>query len=240
MRAIVQEKYGAIEHLQLRDVELPALRADQVLVRVRAASLHPDVWHVVAGRPYVLRLMGAGLWQPKNPIPGTDMAGTVESVGSGVSRFRPGDNVFGETISRHQWTNGGAEDFTRAGVRYDVIFDVPGNHSLSACSRALKADGNYVLIGHENFGASGKRLLGLFPVFIKLIVLSLFRKQLRRPGSSTPSRKDVMATLSDLLAAGKITPVIDRVYPLSDTREAFRHFVEDQPQGKVIIAIAET
>ena len=70
---------------------MPEVGDDEVLVRVRAASLHPDVWHVVMGRPYVLRLMGAGVLTPANPIPGTDMAGVVEAVGHAVTRFRPGD-----------------------------------------------------------------------------------------------------------------------------------------------------
>ena len=108
MKAIVQARYGSPDDLELRDIETPVVGDDDVLVRVRAASVHPDVWHVVTGRPYVLRLMGAGLSRPKNPIPGTDMAGIVESVGTGVTRFRPGNPVFGETIAAQQWTNGGA------------------------------------------------------------------------------------------------------------------------------------
>lgn len=108
MKAIVQERYGSPDHLELRDVEKPVVGDDDVLVRVRAASVHPDVWHVVEGRPYILRLMGAGFFRPKNPIPGTDMAGIVESVGKGVTRFQQGDPVFGETIAAQQWINGGA------------------------------------------------------------------------------------------------------------------------------------
>ena len=92
MNAIVQESYGSPDALQLRDVEKPTPGDGEVLVRVHAASVHPDVWHVVCGRPYVLRLMGAGLRRPKNPIPGTDMAGIVETVGRQrhVSRLQPG------------------------------------------------------------------------------------------------------------------------------------------------------
>src|SRR5256712_9285703 len=91
MKAIVQERYGSLEDLDLREVDKPVAGDDEVLVRVRAASIHPDVWHVVAGRPYVLRLAGAGFSKPKNPIPGTDMAGIVESVGKSVERSPPGD-----------------------------------------------------------------------------------------------------------------------------------------------------
>jgi len=99
-----------------------------VLVRVRAASLHPDVWHVVVGKPFVLRLF-AGLRRPRNPIPGTDMAGVVESVGENVTRFRPGDAVFGETIAAMQWVNGGtfAEYAT---ARQDQLALKPDNVSF--------------------------------------------------------------------------------------------------------------
>ena len=337
MKAIVQERYGSPDNLELREVDKPAVGDDEVLVRVRAASVHPDVWHVVTGRPYLLRLSGSGFSKPKTPIPGTDMAGIVESVGGSVTRFRPGDTVFGETIVTHQWVNGGAfaeyvsahqdllalkpdnitfeqaasvptsgfiallnlrgldqlrlgqkvlingggggvgalalqitkaygahvtavdrtsklgmlrslgadevidytrEDFTRRGVRYDLIFDVPGNRSFFACRRALNPDGRYVFIGHEHFGASGKRVFGLIPYFLTLMVLSRFVKQLRGPGLPMPTRKDAMAILRELLELGKITPIIDSTYHLSEAREAFRHMIEDELHGKVILTAA--
>ncbi len=339
MKAIVQDRYGSPDVLELREVEEPRIGDDQLRVRVRAASVHPDVWHVVTGRPYALRLMGNGLFKPKNPIPGTDMAGVVESVGKNVTRFRPGDEVFGETRPGHQWINGGAyaecvsarpewlalkpdnvtfeqaasvptsgfitllnlrggrlvrpgqrvlvngagggvgslalqiakahgahvtavdntsklnllrslgadevidytqEDFTRRGVRYDFMFDVPGNYPFSACKRALEPDGKYVLIGHEGFGASGKRFFGLIPHFLfKVIFRSLFVKQLRLGRSSVPSREEAMASLRELLAAGKVTPVIDSTYPLGQAREALRHLIENETRGKVMIRVAE-
>lgn len=108
MKAVVQVGYGSVDALEVREVDRPGVEDDGVLVRVRAASVHPDVWHVVTGRPYVLRLMGAGLRTPKNRVPGTDMAGHVVMAGKGVSRFRPGDEVFGETVASYQWNNGGA------------------------------------------------------------------------------------------------------------------------------------
>jgi len=122
---------------------------------------------------------------------------------------------------------------------YDLIFDVPGNRPFSACRRALKPDGRYVLIGHERFGASGKRVFGLVPHFLKLIFLARFVKQLRGPGIPMPTKKEAMAVLRDLLEAGKITPIIDSTYHLSEAREAFRHMIEDEIQGKVIITAAE-
>lgn len=109
MKAIVQAGYGPPEEvLRLKDVDEPEIGDDEVLVRVHAASVHPDVWHVVTGIPYVLRLMSAGLRGPKQPVPRTDLAGRVESVGKNVTRFRPGDAVFGESHPGFQWRNGGA------------------------------------------------------------------------------------------------------------------------------------
>jgi len=109
MRAVVQDRYGDPEEvLQVREVDIPTPAADEVLVRVRAASVNPDVWHAVSGYPRVIRLMGAGFRRQKQPIPGLDMAGEVVSAGPDVTDFRPGDAVFGETHDRIQWINGGA------------------------------------------------------------------------------------------------------------------------------------
>jgi NADPH:quinone reductase-like Zn-dependent oxidoreductase len=334
MKAVIQEGYGSVDALEVREVETPTPGDDEVLVRVRAASVHPDVWHVVQGRPYVLRLMGAGFFKPKNPIPGTDMAGVVEAVGKKVTQFQPGDEVFGETIGSMQWVNGGAyaeyaavaeeclalkpvnvtfeqaasvptsgyiallnfgevgqlgpgkrvlvngagggvsalalqlakahgahvtavdstkkldllrelgadevidhtrDNFTELGVRYDLIFDIPGNYPFSECRRALTPEGKYILIGHERFGASGKRVLGLIPHFFKLMFLSLFVKQLPRPNLSMPSKRDTITVFREFLEAGKITPVIDRTYPLSEASEAIRYLMEGEPQGRVVI-----
>jgi NADPH:quinone reductase-like Zn-dependent oxidoreductase len=108
MKAIVQEAYGSPDDLQLKDIETPTIRRDEVLVRVRAASVHPDVSHVLRGTPYVLRAMGAGVRRPRRVVPGTDVAGVVTAVGAEVTGLAPGDEVFGETMRGHQWHNGGA------------------------------------------------------------------------------------------------------------------------------------
>jgi NADPH:quinone reductase-like Zn-dependent oxidoreductase len=107
MKAIVQDRYGSPDGLELREIDEPVPTDDEVLIRVRAASLHADVWHAVRGRPYVLRIMGSGLRRPKNPVPGTDLAGHVEAVGRNVTRFRPGDEVFGQSVGANLWGNGG-------------------------------------------------------------------------------------------------------------------------------------
>lgn len=336
MKAIVQDKYGSPEKvLQLREIDKPVAGDDEVLVRVRAASIHPDVWHVVTGRPYILRLMGAGLLKPANPVPGTDLAGIVESAGKDVTRFKPGDEVFGESHRGVQWRNGGAfaeyasvpqdalalkpqgitfeqaasvptsgyisltnfqwderlqpgqhvlingagggvgaialqlakahgarvtgvdsakklemirslgadhvidytqEDFTLREERYDLIFDVASNLSLSSCKRVLNPKGIYVIIGHDHFGNAGSRIFGSLPHFIKLMALSPFDSQLPRINFSIPGKKEIMNKLKELLETGKLTPVIDRTFSLSEVPEAMRYLQHEHPRGKIIIA----
>jgi NADPH:quinone reductase-like Zn-dependent oxidoreductase len=94
MLAIVQKEYGTADVLALAEIERPTIAADEVLVQVRAAGLDRGTWHLMAGVPYAARLM-AGLRAPKNPVPGLDVAGVVVAVGSEVTRFQPGDEVFG-------------------------------------------------------------------------------------------------------------------------------------------------
>lgn len=95
MKAIIQDRYGTTDVLQLRDIDPPEIGDDGVLIRVRAAGLDPGVWHTMSGQPYLVRLMGYGLLRPRSPVRGWDVAGQVEAVGREVSRFQPGDEVFG-------------------------------------------------------------------------------------------------------------------------------------------------
>jgi NADPH:quinone reductase-like Zn-dependent oxidoreductase len=95
MRAIVGTSYGSADVLELRDIDRPEIGRDEVLVRIEAAGMDRGVWHLVTGLPYPVRLAGYGLRAPKNPVPGMDLAGIVEEVGTGVTRFAPGDAVFG-------------------------------------------------------------------------------------------------------------------------------------------------
>ncbi|MEZ5332838.1 MAG: NAD(P)-dependent alcohol dehydrogenase [Thermoanaerobaculia bacterium] len=107
MRAILQKRYGEPrEVLELGEIGVPAVGATDVLVRVEATSVHADVWHAVVGRPILARAMG-GWSRPRRPVPGTDLAGVVEAVGEGVTRFRPGDAVFGESDLTMGWRHGG-------------------------------------------------------------------------------------------------------------------------------------
>jgi NADPH:quinone reductase-like Zn-dependent oxidoreductase len=337
MKAIVQDKYGSPdEFLELREIDKPVIKDDEVLVRVQAASVHPDIWHVVRGLPYVLRLMGAGLLKPKNSVPGTDLAGHVETVGNNVTHFQAGDEVFGESVRGYQWHNGGAyaeyasvpedqlalkpanitfeqaaavptsglialqnlpnegrlqpgqsvlvngagggvgalavqiakaygadvtgvdntkklemvrslgadhvidytkEDFTQSGERYNLIFDIPGNHPFSACRRVLTPNGKYVLIGHDRFGQGAGRWLGSIPRALKLVAFSPFVSQIPTPNLSMPDKQNRLVILKELLEAGKITPVIDRTFPLSEVPEAIRYLEEGDARGKVVITV---
>jgi hypothetical protein len=94
MRAVVQRAYGTADTLSIGEVAQPAIGAGDVLVAVRAAGLDRGTWHLMAGQPYAMRL-AFGLRAPKNPVPGLDVAGVVAAVGPAVTRFRPGDEVFG-------------------------------------------------------------------------------------------------------------------------------------------------
>lgn len=94
MKAIVQDRYGSADVLELRDIEKPQVGAGEVLVRVHAAGLDRGVWHLMEGLPYLIRL-GFGLRAPKYPVCGMDVAGRVEAVGEDVTKFQAGDEVFG-------------------------------------------------------------------------------------------------------------------------------------------------
>ena len=335
MKAIIQSRYGSPDVLTLGEVEKPEVLDDEVLVRVRAASVHPDVWHVVSGLPYILRIMGAGLLEPKDKIPGTDVAGHVEAVGKSVTSFRPGDEVFGETLRGMQWRNGGAyaeyvaapeaglalkppnvsfeqaasvptsgiialvnlrqaglkagqavlingagggvgsialqiakasgatvtavdssekldslrslgadhvvdytrQDFTAGSERYDLIFDIPGNHPFSAIQGVLTPAGVYVLIGHDHFGEHGRRMLGSIPRFMALALRTPFTAHLPKLNFSMPPKKDLMATLSELLAAGKLTPFIEKAFPLAEVPDAIRYLQGQRAGGKVVVTV---
>jgi NADPH:quinone reductase-like Zn-dependent oxidoreductase len=335
VRAIIQDRYGDIDALEVREVERPEPAEDEVLVRVRAASVHPDVWHVVAGRPWALRLMGSGIRRPKDRVPGTDVAGIVEAVGTAVTGFRRGDEVFGETIRGVQWRNGGAfaeyatapeegialkpptvsfqeaaavptaglialnnlpqrrvppghrvlvngaaggvgaialqlaksygahvtavdhtrklelvaslgadevidytsDDYTRGGRQWDLIFDVPGNHTFDETRRALAPGGAYVLIAHDAFGATGHRWLGSIPRLLGLMARSAVVPELRGGSFRSPDKRELMTSLTRLLETGQLRIVVDRAFPLDEAAGALRYLVSGQPVGRVVISV---
>ena len=131
------------------------------------------------------------------------------------------------------------EDFTRSDERYDLIFDIPGNHSFSECRRALTPEGRYVLIGHDRFGKGPGRWFGSIPRVLKLVALSPFVSQLPNMAFSMPNKKDSMKLLRSLLEEGKQTPVIARTYPLEEVPEAIRYLEEGRARGKVVISLQD-
>ena len=127
------------------------------------------------------------------------------------------------------------EDFLNGSQRFDFLLDVAG-HSFYRCKRVLKPNGRYVPIGHQHYGSNRRRVFGLVPYFLGMMLLSRFEKHLGTGNRDRPSRSESIALLAEMLAAGVITPIIDSIYPLAAVHAAFRHLMEDELQGKVILA----
>jgi NADPH:quinone reductase-like Zn-dependent oxidoreductase len=316
MKAIVQNEYGSPDVFELKEINKPVVKDDEVLVRVYAAALHAGDYFTMRGVPYMVRMV-AGWPKPKNYVPGFDVAGHVEAVGKNVTRFQPGDEVFGAcngTCAEYacagedkfvlkpanltfeqaaaiptsalaalhglrdagkvqpgqkvliNGASGGVgtfavqiakslgaevtgvcstrnvdmirsigadhvidytqEDFTQSGQRYDLILDNVGNHSFSDCRRALTSQGTLI----PNTGHAGMGYV------VKAFVLSAFVRQQGGPFISMPNNEDLVV-LKELVEAGKVKPVIDRTYPLSETPEAIGYIGEGHARGKVVITI---
>jgi NADPH:quinone reductase-like Zn-dependent oxidoreductase len=325
MKAIVQDAYGSTEVLKFADITRPVPTDNEVLVQVRAAGLHRGDWHVMTGLPYLIRVVvpTLGLRRPKVPVLGMDVAGTVAAVGPNVTRFQPGDEVFG-------WTDGAFAEYTSApedhfaakpanlsfeqaavvpisgfaalqGVRdvgevqagqqvlvigaagavgvfavqlakafgaqvtgvantaqvelvrslgadqvidytredvtdgtrqWDVIIDTAGRRSLSQLRRALTPKGTLVIVG----GEGGGRWLGGFTRNLRAPLVSRFVGQRLRMLASKP-RQDDLQVLRELAQAGKLTPLIDRTYPLGETPEAMRRLEAGHTRGKIVITV---
>jgi NADPH:quinone reductase-like Zn-dependent oxidoreductase len=322
MKAIVQGTYGSADVLELRDIDKPEIGEADLLVRVHAAAVDRGVWHLMAGLPYLVRLV-SGLRVPKARVPGTDVAGRVEAVGKDVTRFQPGDEVFGTChgsfaeyasaredkiapkpanltfeqaatvpISGFTALQGlrdagkvqpghkvliigaaggvgtfavqlakafGAEvtgvcsttkldlvrsigaddvidytrdDFAETGQRYDLILDIAGNRSLGHLRRALAPQGTLVIAG----GEGGGRFFGGIDRQLRAQVLSPFLAQRLGTFIAKQNSGDLVV-LKELIEAGKLTPVIDRTYPLRETPEAIRYLEKGQARGKVSITL---
>ena len=323
MKAIVQDRYGTADVLELEDVDEPKVASGDVLLRVHAASAHVGDWHFMTGLPYLFRIAGSGLRAPKTRVRGTDVAGRVEAIGKDVTRFQPGDEVFGicdgafaEYAAARQDkiapkpanltfeqaatvpTSGstalqalrdvgkvqprqtvliigaaggvgsfavqiakafgarvtgvcsttkvelvrsiGADDvidYTRddiaeTGQRYDLILDIAGNRSLSHLRRGLAPRGTLVIVG----GEGGGRWFGGIDRQLRAQMLSPFVSQ--KLGTFIAKQKgDDLVVLKELIEAGKVVPVIDTTYPLSEVPEAIRHLEEGHARGKVIITV---
>jgi NADPH:quinone reductase-like Zn-dependent oxidoreductase len=143
VKAIVQDRFGPADGLELRDIETPEIGATDVLVRVHAAGVDRGVWHVMTGLPYPIRLAGYGFRAPKHGVPGTDLAGIVVSVGPDVTRFAPGDEVFGTGTGTYA-------EFARA--REDQLAAKPANLSFEQAA-ALPVSGVTALQALRDRGA---------------------------------------------------------------------------------------
>ncbi len=156
MQAIVQEKYGSADVLDVKDVPRPSIGEGEVLVRVHAASIHLGDWILMTGMPRIMRF-GTGLRKPKNPVPGTDVAGTVEAIGPNVPGLRPGDEVFGWCAGAFaEYASAPAEQFVKKPA--NLSFDQAAAVGVSATTalQLLRDDagvrsGQKVLVN----GASG-------------------------------------------------------------------------------------
>jgi NADPH:quinone reductase-like Zn-dependent oxidoreductase len=323
MKAIVQDTYGSTDVLELREIDKPETADDEVLVRVHAAGVDRGVWHLMTGLPYPVRLAGYGLRTPKTQVPGMDVAGVVEAVGKEVTRFQPGDEVFGigagafaeyararedklvpkpanltfeqaAVVATSGLTalqglrdrgrvepgqkvlvigaSGGvgtfavqlakafgaevtgvcsttkvdmvrslgadhvidytSDDFAGGESRYDVILDIGGNSSLSRLRRALTPKGTLVITGGETDG----RWLGGTDRQIRALMLSPFVGQKLGSFLCSQNLQDLIV-LKELIEAGKVTPAIDRTYPLSEVPDAIRHLKEGHARGKVVITV---
>ncbi len=323
MKAIVRDAYGPPDVLELRDIDIPEIADEEVLVRVQAAGVGRDVWHVMTGLPYPIRLAGYGLRAPKNPVIGSDMAGMVEAVGKNVSRFQPGDEVFGigkgsyaeyvcaredklapkpanltfeqaavvaimgstalQALREHGKVRPGQEvlvigasggvgtfavqiakafgahvtgvcstkkvemvrsigadhvidytreDFSEGDQRYDLILDIGGNSSLARLRRVLTPEGTLVIAG----GEGGGRWLGGTDRQLRALMLSPFVGQKLGTFINKENHED-MIVLKELIESGKVTPIIDRTYPLAEVPEAIRYLEEGHARGKVVISV---
>jgi len=157
MRAIVQDAYGSSDVLRLGEIDQPEIAPNEVLVQVVAAGMDRGTWHSMAGKPYLMRIMGFGFRRPKNRVPGLDVAGIAVAVGSEVTRFEPGDEVFG--MSRGSYAEFAAvreDKLARkpAGITFEQAAVVP--ISAGTALQALRDSGN-IEPGHKVLiiGASG-------------------------------------------------------------------------------------
>ena len=319
MKAIVYYSYGSPDVLKCEEIEKPTAGDNEVLIKVRAASVNPLDWRLMRGKPLFVRLAIGGLRKPKITRLGVDLAGQVEAVGRNVTQFQPGDEVFGAChgafaeyvcaiedklalkpanisfedaaavpvaalsalqglrdkgrIQRgHKVLVDGAsggvgtfavqiaksfgaevtavcstrnvdtarsigadhvidytrEDFTQSGQRYDLIIAANAYHSIFDYRRALGQDGIYVMVGGGWAQILQAMLLGPLLSLIGSKKMCFFMAKLD---------KTDLVLLKDFLAAGKIVPIIDRRYPLSDVAEALRYLEEGHARGKVVITL---
>src|SRR6476469_8342386 len=156
MQAIVQDRYGSAEVFRSAQIGRPQIAEDEVLLRVHAAGRERGTWHLMTGTPYLMRIIGFGLRGPKNRVPGIDVAGTVAGVGSAVTRFGVGDEVFGMSRGSFAEYAAAREDklaHKPANVSFEqaAVVGISGGTALQALTAGRVTAGQRVLI----IGASG-------------------------------------------------------------------------------------
>jgi NADPH:quinone reductase-like Zn-dependent oxidoreductase len=184
-----------------------------------------DKGHIQAGQTVLIHGAGGGV--------GTFAVQIAKSFGTdvtGVSRTSSVEMV--RSIGADQVIDYIQEDFTKSGQRYDLIFDCYASHPLSACRRVLNPRGVYVEIGTP-VNAGG---IGILARLIEMLLLSRLTSQKLITFLAKPSKED-LTVLQELMAAGKITPVIDKRYSLSEVPEAIRYLEEGHARGKVVITL---
>jgi NADPH:quinone reductase-like Zn-dependent oxidoreductase len=156
MQAIVQESYGSTDVLRSAQIDRPEIADNEVLLRVHAAGLDRGTWHLMTGTPYLMRIIGFGFRRPKNRVPGVDVAGTVVAVGSAVTRFAVGDEVFGMSRGSFAEYAAAREDKlahkpARCTFEQAATVGISGGTALQALTAGQVQAGQRVLI----IGASG-------------------------------------------------------------------------------------
>jgi NADPH:quinone reductase-like Zn-dependent oxidoreductase len=184
-----------------------------------------DKGHIQPGQKVLIHGAGGGV--------GTFAVQIAKSFGADVTGVSSTGNVdMVRSIGADQVMDYTQEDFTKGGQRYDLIFDCYGNHPLSACRRVLRPRGIYVGVGAPASGGGIRILTRL----IQMVVLSRLRSQKLVTFLAKP-RKDDLIILRELIATGKVTPVIDRCYRLSEAPEAIRYLEKRHARGKVVITL---
>jgi len=132
------------------------------------------------------------------------------------------------------------QDFTTLNIKYDLIFDVASNLKFADCKKVLTPKGIFVLIDHDHFGTSRTHVFGMIPRMLKLVALAPFETALKGINFSQPPKKESMDLLTQMLASGKITPVIDKVFPLNKVPLALQYLASGMACGRILINTKES
>ena len=251
MKAIVYTKYGTPDVLELKEVEKPTIKENEVLVKVYATTVTPMDWRFRNGKNIIARMM-SGPIKPKNNILGVELAGEIESVGKDVKLFKEGDQVYGggRCGAHAEYMCLSEEDVVikPSNMNYEEAAAVP--FSASTALQFLKdkgkiQSGHKVLVGKNSFSncksslnQNGIYLSNVFTLPLLLQMLWTSKVGSKKAISMiVPRRTEDLIFLRDLIEAGKVKSVIDRCYPLSQTAEAHRYAEKGHAKGKVVLTL---